>query len=52
LDNDLLFNIIESENKVNNNEEVNEKEVNYNTNGRNILNYNINSLFNQYVNEL
>jgi hypothetical protein len=52
LDNDLLFNIIKSENKVNNNEEVNEEKVNYNTNGKGILDYIINSLFNQYVNKL
>jgi hypothetical protein len=39
LDNGLLFNIIESKDKVNNNKEVNKKEVNYNINGKNILDY-------------
>jgi hypothetical protein len=52
LDNNLLFNIIKSEDKVNNNKEVNEEEVNYNTNKKYILDYNINDLFNQYVNEI
>jgi hypothetical protein len=53
LNDNLLFNIIESKDKVNNIKEVNKEEVNDNTNGRDIiLNYNINSLFNQYVNKL
>jgi hypothetical protein len=52
LDNDLLFNIIKSNDKVNNNKEVNKTEVNYNSNKRNILDYNINGLFNQYINKL